>query len=71
MNKLNRMSETNEELNLGCVIVSCNTCLYSKGGKTSCNRHLNKIKPDYSKGVECFHNGMIHYRPYEEYKDKL
>lgn len=45
-------------------IPSCSTCYYSKNGKTTCDRHLNKIKPDYSKGVECAYNNYAHYRPF-------
>lgn len=45
---------------------SCATCFYSKNGKTSCDRHLNPVKPDYSKGVECAHNNYAHYVKYEK-----
>ncbi len=42
---------------------SCLSCYYSNNGKSSCDRHLNKLKPDYSKGVECVSNNFAHYRP--------
>ena len=44
---------------------SCQTCYYSDNGERPCNRHLNKLKPDYLKGVECALNNYIHYRPFE------
>jgi len=47
------------------VVTSCQNCFYSKGGKHSCDRHLNKIKPDYSKGVECYYNNFAHFKPYQ------
>ncbi len=48
------------------AIPSCSTCVYSKGGKTSCFRHMDYAKPkiDYSKGVECDKNGFAHYLKY-------
>lgn len=46
-------------------VKSCATCFYSNNGVTSCNRHVNEIKPDYSKGVECAHNNFIHYKPFK------
>lgn len=45
---------------------SCGTCYYSGNGKHSCDRHVNELKPDYSKGVECAYNNYIHYRPYKK-----
>lgn len=47
------------------VVPSCQDCFYSKGGKHSCDRHLNKVKPDYSKGVECYYNDFAHFKPYK------
>lgn len=47
------------------IVPSCQDCFYSKGGRHSCDRHLNKVKPDYSKGVECYCNDFAHFKPYK------
>jgi len=49
---------------LADIMPSCLTCYYSRNGKRSCDRHLNKLKPDYSKGVECYYNNYAHYRAF-------
>ena len=43
------------------VVPGCSSCLYWFAGWT-CDRHLNKVKPDYSKGSECG-SKLLHYRP--------
>ena len=50
--------------NKHAVMPSCLTCYYSGNGKHSCDRHMNKLKPDYSKGVECYYNNYAHYRAF-------
>jgi uncharacterized protein YdaT len=55
--------QNKEQYKLTDNVKSCNTCFYSQNGKTSCDRHVNPIKPDYSKGVECAANNYIHYKP--------
>ena len=49
---------------LADVMPSCLDCYYSGNGKHSCDRHMNKLKPDYSKGVECYYNNYAHYRAF-------
>jgi predicted protein tyrosine phosphatase len=45
------------------AIDSCTTCHYSGNGQHSCNRLMDYVRPkiDVSKGVECAHNGYVHY----------
>lgn len=50
---------------------SCDTCYYSGGGKHSCDRHLNKLKPDYTKGIECAYNNYAHYRSFDVIMENL
>jgi hypothetical protein len=49
---------------------SCQTCYYSKNGERPCDRHLNSLKPNYNKGVECALNNFIHYRNFDEFNNK-
>lgn len=42
---------------------TCVDCHYSGNGTHGCNRLMKGIEPeiDKSKGVECAHNGFVHY----------
>lgn len=61
---VNYFENDNEEI----IKPSCQTCYYSGNGKHSCDRHVNKLQPDYSKGVECAYNNHAHYRPFKTAK---
>lgn len=52
--------KSNEEKPSSLDAAMCQTCYYSSNGKHNCDRHINKLQPDYSKGRGC--NNNEHYR---------
>jgi len=68
-NKLKQANEADtaeRQSNIPDVSGSCVSCHYSGNGAHGCNRLMNGVTPkiDKSKGVECAHNGYVHYLPF-------
>lgn len=59
-------SDESSGLHKHIVNGTCVDCHYSDNGAHGCNRLMKGVKPkiDKSKGVECAHNGYVHYLPY-------